>query len=236
MSDEEKVIEPGLYVVGTPIGNLEDITLRALRILKGVDFILAEDTRYSLRLLRHYDIHTKLISCHKFNEASREEQITSRLAAGEKAALISDCGMPGISDPGSRTVRGCREAGVPVFAVPGPSAVTTAVSLCGWGDNGFTFAGFLSPKPGKRRNTLEPLLEGERPVLLYESPHKIVRLIDLLVELVPDRQVAIARELTKKFEELLVGSPAELKEICSQRTLKGEMAVLIQGRPKKKRE
>ncbi|MFO1521187.1 MAG: ribosomal RNA small subunit methyltransferase I [Kiritimatiellia bacterium] len=147
---------PGLHIVGTPIGNLDDITLRALQTLREASLVLAEDTRHTSILFARHGIHRPLASCHKFNEASRMDEVAARIHAGGIVALVSDSGMPGISDPGSRIVRGCRERGLPVWVVPGPSAVVSAVSLSGWGDDGFTFAGFLPPSPARAGTPCAP--------------------------------------------------------------------------------
>ncbi len=219
---------PGLYVVGTPIGNLDDISARALDTLRRADAILAEDTRHTRKLLTRFDIHTPLISCHQFNEARRSSDILRRLTAGAALALVSDSGMPGISDPGSRVVAACREGGHPVYVVPGPAAVTAAVSLSGFGGAGFLFDGFLPVKSGARRRRLTALLAHDRPVVLYESPHRALKLLNELQDLAPDRRVFIGRELTKRFEESVLGTPAEVAAAFAQRAAKGEWVVVIE--------
>ena len=195
------IIPPGLHIVGTPIGNLDDITLRALQTLREASLVLAEDTRHTSILFARHGLHRPLVSCHKFNEASRLDEVAARVAAGEIIALVSDSGMPGISDPGSRVVRGCRARGLPVWVVPGPSAVVSAVSLSGWGDEGFTFAGFLPTGPGSRKNALRALSTERRAVVVYESPHRIARLLADIAEIMGERPVMVARgaDLERSF-------------------------------------
>lgn len=221
---------PGkLYLVATPIGNLEDITLRALRTLKECDVIAAEDTRHTGQLLRHYGIRKPLISYFKFNEARRSEEIVARLQRGEKVALVTDAGSPGISDPGERVVRAALAACCPVEAVPGPSALVAALTASGLPTDEFHFVGFLPHKSGQRRKRLETLRHVPGTIALYESPYRIEKLLQELAGIFPDRQVVLARELTKRFEEYLRGKPGELLALTSQRTLKGEFVVLIEG-------
>lgn len=221
---------PGtLYLVATPIGNLEDITLRALRVLRGCDAVAAEDTRHSGRLLQHYGIRKPLLSCFKFNEARRSEAILERLARGEKVALITDAGSPGISDPGERVVRAVRAAGFRVEAVPGPCALVAALTVSGLPTDEFHFVGFLPPKSGARLNRLKELRKVPGTLVFYESPFRVSRLLDELVQIFPEREVVLARELTKKFEEILAGRPGELLERWRQRSWKGEFVVLVAG-------
>jgi 16S rRNA (cytidine1402-2'-O)-methyltransferase len=219
----------GLYVVGTPIGNLDDVSPRALRILGAVDGVLAEDTRHTRKLFARFDLHTPLISCHRFNEAQREEQVLRRIEAGAALALVSDAGMPGVSDPGARVVAACRAAGLPVVVVPGPSAVTAAIALSGFGGAGFLFEGFLPHKSGARRKRLAALLGGDQPVVLFESPFRAMKLLDELAELAPDRPVFAGRELTKKFEQSLTGLPREIRAAFEGRSTKGEWVFVIDG-------
>jgi 16S rRNA (cytidine1402-2'-O)-methyltransferase len=221
-------MDAGLYIVGTPIGNLGDLTLRALETLKGVDLILAEDTRHTRRLTDRYEITTRLMSCHKFNEVQRTEELIQRISSGQAIAMVTDSGMPGISDPGSRVVALCREAGIPVTAVPGPAAVTTAVALSGFGENGFIFAGFLPHKSGGRKRDLEKWKNANLPVVLYESPYRLLKLLTEIEEyLGGERIVFVGRELTKKFEELTEGTPNEVLNAYAGRTVKGECVVII---------
>jgi len=216
-----------LYLVATPIGNLEDITLRALRTLRECDVVAAEDTRHTGKLLRHFEISKPLLSCFQFNEARRSEQILERLQRGEKVALVTDAGSPGISDPGERVVRATLAAGLRVESVPGPSALVAALTASGLPTDEFHFVGFLPHKPGQRRKRLESLLGIPGTLVLYESPYRIGRLLGELAEVFPDRQVVLARELTKKFEEFLRGTPAELLARTADRSLKGEFVALI---------
>jgi 16S rRNA (cytidine1402-2'-O)-methyltransferase len=219
---------PGtLYLVATPIGNLEDITLRALRTLKECDVIAAEDTRHSGQLLKHFEISKPLISYFQFNEAKRSEQIIERLKRGEKVALITDAGTPGISDPGERVVKAVIAAGLRVEAVPGPSALVAALTASGLSTDEFHFVGFLPHKSGQRRAQLEKLQSIPGTLVLYESPHRIERLLAELSEVFPDRQIVLARELTKKFEEFLRGTAAGIKAQIGNRTLKGEFVAII---------
>jgi len=221
-------LTPGtLYLVATPIGNLEDITLRALRTLKECDVVAAEDTRRTGQLLHHYGIRKPMASCHKFNEAQRSGQILERLRRGEKVALVSEAGSPGVSDPGERVVRAALAAGHRVEAVPGPSALVAALTASGLPAGEFHFVGFLPHKSGQRRRELERLAQLPGTLVLYESPHRAGKLLAELAELMPERQVVLARELTKRFEEFLRGSAAELLARTAQRSLKGELVALI---------
>jgi 16S rRNA (cytidine1402-2'-O)-methyltransferase len=230
MFDEKTLppIQPSvLYLVATPIGNLEDITLRALRVLKECDLILAEDTRHSGILLHHYGIKKELMSYFKFNEARRTEQIINLLHEGKKIAMITDAGSPGISDPGQRLVQAAITAGFKVESVPGPCALIAALSASGLPTDEFHFIGFLPKKPSKRKNTLSHLLGIQGTIVIYESPYRVVALLTELCELAPHRFIVLAREITKKFEEYLRGKPNELLEKLKNRTLKGEFVILI---------
>jgi 16S rRNA (cytidine1402-2'-O)-methyltransferase len=216
-----------LYLVATPIGNLEDITLRALRTLKECDVVAAEDTRRTGLLLKHFEISKPLLSYFQFNEARRSEQILERLRRGEKVALVTDAGSPGISDPGERVVKAAVGAGFRVEPVPGPSALVAAVTASGLPTEEFHFVGFLPHKSGQRRNRLDAMKPIPGTLIFYESPYRIEKLLDELCEVFPDRQVVLAREITKKFEEFLRGTPAELREVLKRRSLKGEFVVLV---------
>ena len=225
-------LTPGtLYLVATPIGNLEDITLRALRVLRQCDVVAAEDTRRSGQLLKHFGISKLLLSYFQFNEARRSEEIIDRLRRGEKVALVTDAGSPGISDPGERVVRACVTAGLRVEAVPGACALVAALTTSGLPTEEFHFIGFLPHKSGQRRNQLESLKAVPGTLVLYESPYRIEKLLGELLEVFPDRQVVLARELTKKFEEFLRGKPAALLGIAGKRSLKGEFVVLMSAAP-----
>ena len=216
-----------LYLVATPIGNLEDITLRAIRTLKECDLIAAEDTRHTGRLLQHYGIAKPLISYFKFNEARRSAELVDRLRSGAKIALVTDAGTPGISDPGERVVRSVLAAGYRVEAVPGPCALVAGLTGSGLATREFHFAGFLAHKSGERRRELERLSRFEGTLVLYESPYRVEKLLEELTAIIPDRQVVLGRELTKRFEEYLRGKPAELLAIIRQRSVKGEFVVMI---------
>jgi 16S rRNA (cytidine1402-2'-O)-methyltransferase len=230
MSETLPPLRPGtLYLVATPIGNLEDITLRALRTLRECDAVAAEDTRHSGHLLKHFEISKPLLSCFQFNEARRSEEVLERLRAGQKIALVTDAGSPGISDPGERVVRAVLSAGLRVEAVPGPSALVAGLTASGLPTDEFHFLGFLPHKSGQRRRELERLKPISGTLVLYESPYRIEKLLTELSEVFPERQVVLARELTKKFEEYLRGTPAELLALLKQRSLKGEFVVLVEG-------
>ena len=226
-------MEPGLYVVGTPIGNLQDITLRALDTLRQADVILAEDTRVTQRLCARHEIRAPLVSCHRFNEEARTERVLAEIRAGRAVALVTDSGMPGVSDPGSRVVAAVRAAGHRATVIPGPSSVTAALALCGFGGHGFRFEGFLPHKSGARRRRLEELAGEDVPAVLFESPYRIPRLLDELAAALPDREVFVGRELTKLYEECLSGTPARLKAAFAGRPPRGEFVVVI--RPAERR-
>src|SRR5882672_3929406 len=205
-----------LYLVATPIGNLEDITLRALRVLHECDVIAAEDTRRTGQLLKHFGISKPLLSYFQFNEAKRSEEIIERLRRGEKVALVTDAGSPGISDPGERVVRAARGAGLRVEPVPGPCALVAALTASGLSAAEFHFIGFLPHKSGQRRKELERMRGFAGTLVLYESPYRIEKLMGELKEVFPGRAVVLARELTKKFEEYLRGTPEELSELAQK--------------------
>lgn len=217
-----------LYLVATPIGNLEDLTLRALRVLKECDAIAAEDTRRTGRLLSHFGLKRPVFSYFRFNEAKRTGEILERLRSGESVALVSDAGSPGISDPGERVVRAARAAGHRVEAVPGPCALVAALTASGLPTSEFHFVGFLPHKSGQRRRELERLAKVPGTLVLYESPYRIARLLGELEEVMADREIVLARELTKKFEEFLRGRPPELRKQAEGRVWKGEFVVLIE--------
>lgn len=224
---------PGtLYLVGTPIGNLEDISARALRVLREAVVIAAEDTRQTRKLLAHFDIHTPQVSCHEHNESTVGPALVRRLLAGEDVALVSDAGMPGISDPGSAVVRLATDAGVRVVPVPGPVAAVAALVASGLETATFTFAGFL-PRSGKeRRAALARLAEEERTLLLYEAPHRVLTTLrDLCDALGADRPAAAARELTKMFEEIRRTTLGELQAHFSTTSPRGEFTLVIAGKP-----
>jgi 16S rRNA (cytidine1402-2'-O)-methyltransferase len=221
---------PGmLYVVATPIGNLEDITLRALEALKSADVIAAEDTRHSGNLLRHFEIRKPLVSYHEHNEAMRSEELAERLAAGENVALITDAGMPGISDPGARLIRKCIERDLPYTIVPGVSAILTALVGSGISAEAFCFRGFLPVKSGQRERELRTAAGSLETSVFFESPYRILKTLAACAELMPDRRLCVARELTKKFEEFRRGTAAELLAHYTAHPAKGEITLVIDG-------
>lgn len=224
-------MQAGLYIVGTPIGNLQDITLRALDVLRTADYILAEDTRHTQRLLGRHEIRGHLISCHKFNENSRSQFVLEKIHAGQSCALVSNAGMPGISDPGARLAHICQAAGVYVTVIPGPSSATAAVALSGYGGAGFAAEGFLPRKPGPRLRRLEVLLTTDLPVAIFESPYRLVKLLGEIKTLAPKRLVCVARELTKINEECVRGTAEELEQHFAAREnaarIKGEIVLVI---------
>jgi len=220
---------PGhLYLVATPIGNLEDITYRAVRILGEVDLIACEDTRQSRKLLDHYAIHKPTVSYHDHNEAERTEDLAARLRAGTTIALVSDAGTPLVSDPGYRLVRAAIEQGTPVTALPGPSAALTALAASGLPTDAFHFAGFLPHKPGQRQKALEAIAEESATAVFYEAPHRILEALEAIEQVLGDRPVVVARELTKIHEEFLRGTAAEIRAALAARdSVKGEITLLI---------
>ena len=222
---------PGtLYIVSTPIGNLEDITLRALRILKEVDLIAAEDTRHTRKLLSAYDIHQELTSYFDHNEEQKTPYLLQRLLHGDSIALVSDAGTPGISDPGYAVIRGAIEQKIPVVAIPGPSAAIAALTLSGLPIGSFIFLGFLTNKRNSRIKQIQEFRDEQRTVVCYVSPHAVVKALADLRELLGNRKVAVTRELTKKFEEVLRGTLDSVIEQLSQRaSIKGEFTLAIAG-------
>ncbi|MDR1304526.1 MAG: 16S rRNA (cytidine(1402)-2'-O)-methyltransferase [Verrucomicrobiales bacterium] len=219
-----------LYVVATPIGNLEDLTLRALRVLKEARLIAAEDTRHTGLLLKHFAITTPQVSYHKFNEAQRLGEFTQRLADGENIALVSDAGMPGVSDPGERLIRECLARGIAVEVIPGPSAVLHALVASGLKITPFYFGGFLPVKGGARRKELAAAGARASTSIYFESPYRIMRTLEDCAAVLPDSLVCVARELTKKFEEVKRGKPAEvLQYFRGEGQARGEITFLVQG-------
>jgi 16S rRNA (cytidine1402-2'-O)-methyltransferase len=218
-----------LYVVGTPIGNLGDITQRALDVLKSADVIAAEDTRHSGNLLRHFGIRKPLISYHEHNEAMRSEELAERIAAGETVALITDAGMPGLSDPGARLLRKCIERDLAYTIVPGPSSILTALVGSGFSLDRFYFGGFLPVKSGQRERELRAAAEREETSVYFESPYRLTKTLAVCAQIMPDRQLCVARELTKKFEEFRRGTGAELLSHYESKSPKGEITLVISG-------
>jgi 16S rRNA (cytidine1402-2'-O)-methyltransferase len=227
----EKQLEPGLYVVGTPIGNLEDMTLRGLRVLRQADVIACEDTRQTQKLLGHFGIKTAKVSYHQHNEVGRSEDLMAKLRAGGRVALVSDAGMPGISDPGGTLVTAAIAAGVDVIPVPGANAALSALVTSGLDAESFVFLGFLPPRTGERRSFLEGVAAERRTMIFYEAPHRISdSLVDVEAVLGAARRVVLARELTKLHEEFLRGTVAEVRAAVAARDgLRGEMVLLIAG-------
>jgi 16S rRNA (cytidine1402-2'-O)-methyltransferase len=218
-----------LYLVATPIGNLGDITLRALEVLKSVDTIAAEDTRHSGMLLRHFEIRKPLVSFHEHNEAMRSAQIVQRLAAGENVALITDAGMPGLSDPGARLIRQCIVHDLPFTILPGASAILTALVGSGFAKATFCFRGFLPVKSGGRERELRAAAERCETTIFFESPHRLLKTLTACVALMPERPICVARELTKKFEEFRRGTGRELLAHYQAHSPKGEIVLMIAG-------
>jgi 16S rRNA (cytidine1402-2'-O)-methyltransferase len=216
-----------LYLVGTPIGNLEDITLRALRILKEVDLIACEDTRHTQKLLNHYNISKTLVSYHEHNEMTRSPELLIKLEDGAKIALVSDAGMPLVSDPGYRLVTLCVRHKIPVVPVPGPSAMLAALAGSGLPSEEFLFVGFLPQRSGERRRMLERLRIEERTIILYEAPHRIAESIADAREILGDRPACIAREVTKLHEEFLRGKLSQLEESLAERPARGEITLVV---------
>ena len=226
---DEKTLAPGLYLVATPIGNLEDITLRALRVLKQADKIACEDTRQTQKLLHHFGISTPTVSYHLFNEAARADELTTELKAGAKIAIVSDAGTPGIADPGAQLAAAAIKAGVPVFPVPGANAALSGLIASGLPAESFTFHGFLPSKQGQRRSVLEALPRGVATHVFYETPHRILEaLADVAGVFGEAQHVVVGRELTKLHEEFLRGGCAEVRATLAGRAqVRGEMVLMF---------
>jgi 16S rRNA (cytidine1402-2'-O)-methyltransferase len=221
---------PGtLYIVATPIGNLEDITLRAIRTLKEVDIIAAEDTRHTQTLLRHFTINTPLTSYHEHNERAKTVQLVARLERGESAALVSDAGTPGISDPGYRLVLEATRLGIRVVPIPGPSALIAALSTSGLPTDGFNFRGFLPARKRERRSKLQELRLERYSIIVYETPHRLKESLDDIREIFGDRRMVMGREITKVHEEFLRGRISEVIAEVSRREIRGEVTLIIEG-------
>lgn len=220
-----------LYLVGTPIGNLEDITQRALRTLREVAVIAAEDTRQTRKLLHHFEIQTPTVSYHEHNQRSAGPALIERLLAGDDIALVTDAGMPAISDPGEDLVKLAVQAGVPVVAIPGPTAFATALVVSGMSTERFTFEGFLPPRKKERREALDRLKTERRTAILYEAPHRLLETLRELQEVLGERPMAAARELTKLYEEVVRGTPAELIRHFTEKAPRGEFVLVLGGAP-----
>jgi 16S rRNA (cytidine1402-2'-O)-methyltransferase len=219
---------PGtLYIVSTPIGNLEDITFRAVETLKNADLIAAEDTRHTKILLDRYGIKTPTTSYFEYNRVRKTDYLLKLIGEGKSVALVTDAGTPGISDPGYTIIRACVEKNIPVVPVPGPSALLAALSASGKPADTFTFVGFLSNKSARRRNELKRLHGEGRTVVLYESPHRIIKFLEDLLEVYSDTDIVLAREVTKKFEELRREKPSELIEHFKKTPPRGEFTIIV---------
>jgi len=222
-----------LYIVGTPIGNPEDISVRAKKVLESVDYIACEDTRETGLLLQKLEIRTKLISYHEHNRASREEKILTSLLSGENVALVSDAGMPCISDPGEQLVRLCASKNIPMTVIPGPTAMASALSISGADARRFLFEGFLPSEGKERKERLDAISQSEVTVVLYEAPHRLLKTLDELIEAVGDlRKIVLCRELTKKYEEIIRTTVVEARAYYAEREPKGEYVLIIEGREK----
>jgi 16S rRNA (cytidine1402-2'-O)-methyltransferase len=223
-------VEPGtLYVVGTPIGNLEDVTLRALRVLAEVDVIAAEDTRSTRTLAARHNIQTPLLSYHQHSGDRRRREILDMLRRGKSVALVSDAGMPGFSDPGADLVRACAQAGIPVTVVPGPTASSAALAASGLPARECTFIGFLPARRGERRKALERLAGRQGALVFYEAPHRLVASLEDMLAVLGDREAVCARELTKRFEEMARGALSELRARFASEKPRGEFTLVVAG-------
>lgn len=225
-----------LYVVGTPIGNLGDLSPRALETLEKCDFVAAEDTRVSLKLLNHFGIKKPMVSYFEHNKFEKGPLIVSRLLAGESCAVVTDAGMPAISDPGEDLVRLCRERGVRVEAVPGPCAFATALAVSGMPSRRFSFEGFLPADKNERRRCIEKFANEERTLIFYEAPHKLAAALADLADILGDRQIAIVRELTKIHEQVIRTTLKAAAEKYSSEEIKGEIVIIVEGAPEKSDE
>lgn len=232
MASKKTPPPPQVTFVPTPIGNLGDITLRAIDALKAADLIACEDTRHSLRLLNHLEISRPLISLHDHNEQQRAPELIERARKGEKIAVVSDAGTPCLSDPGHRFLKACRDEDISFTVLPGPSAITTALVASGFPPHPFSFQGFLHVKKGKRGKQLQAALESQETTLFFESPHRLPSTLEILSDLAPDHPICVARELTKAFETLHHGTPPELKDFFAERKVRGEIVLLIPPPPK----
>ena len=227
MQSQIKRTKGTLYIIATPIGNLEDISIRALNTLKEVDIIAAEDTRHTKKLLNHFGIHTPLISYYREKEEQRSDEIINRLQDGQNVGLVSDAGTPAISDPGAVVVLRAHQNNITVVPLPGASALTSAISSSGLSDSGFLFLGFLPAKKGQRRKALTALIDCEYPIVLYESPRRVMNLLEDALEILGQRHAFWARELTKKFEDLKNDTLEGLLETCQGKTIRGESVIII---------
>jgi len=221
-----------LFIVGTPIGNMEDITLRALRVLREASLVAAEDTRHTGLLLARHSIKKPLVSYHEFNEAKRTAELLKELQQGRSIALVSDAGMPTVSDPGQRLIRAAIDAGIAVEVIPGVSAITMALTASGLGGGPFLFYGFLPHKSGQRQNALTRLAPLPYALVFFESPYRLVKSLQAMHDNLGNRRAVVARELTKKFEEILRGDLAAILKKLENRSIKGEITVIVEGSQK----
>ncbi len=218
-----------LYVTATPIGNLDDITYRAVKVLKSVDFIICEDTRHTLKLLNHFDIKKRLVSSHSHNERTASKKIVQELSSGKSAAVVSDSGTPNISDPGGILVEQCRENGIKVIPLPGASAVIGLLSVCGWNTTPFVFLGFLSNKSGRRKKALLKHKDFSGVIVLYESPHRIYKTSLDLYEVLGNRQIVIGREISKKYENIFSTNLKDIADNTIKLIEKGEYVIAVKN-------
>lgn len=223
-----------LYICATPIGNMEDITVRVIKTLRSVDLIAAEDTRQALKICNRYHIRSPLISYHEHNEKKRSKLLLEQLKSGKSIALVSNAGTPGLSDPGYRLIKACIEEGVAVEILPGPAAAIAALVVSGLATDKFVFEGFLPRRKGERGRALQRLVSESRTVILYESPHRILSLLQEMEELFEGRKVALVRELTKKFEEVVRGTPTEILSHLKSKAPRGELVIVIEGSREKR--
>ncbi len=219
-----------LYLCATPIGNMEDITFRAVRVLKEADLIAAEDTRHSIKLLNHFDIHTPMTSYHEFNKVEKARRLVQMMLEGKQVACITDAGTPGISDPGEELVRQCHEAGISVTSVPGPAACVAAVTMSGLPTRRFCFEAFLPSDKKEKARILEELKRETRTIVIYEAPHRLARTLGELLEALGDRQISICRELTKKHETVFRSTLQQAADYYEQNEPKGECVLVLEGR------
>ncbi|MBN1212196.1 MAG: 16S rRNA (cytidine(1402)-2'-O)-methyltransferase [candidate division Zixibacteria bacterium] len=229
--------EGSLYLIPTPIGNLDDISVRALEVLERVDLVACEDTRTSGQLLKHFGLKKKLISYHEFNERGRAGQLLALLKEGQSVGVITDAGSPGISDPAYRVVRTALENDIEIIALPGPTALIPALTASGLPTDRFFFEGFLPPKSGGRAKRLKSIKEFEHTLVFYESPHRVQKSFQAMLEILGDRPACLAREISKKFEEFIRGNISDILENIDKRKIKGEMVIIVAGhKPEKKKK
>ena len=225
-----------LYVVGTPIGNLEDMSVRAVRTLQEADFIAAEDTRVTLKLLNHFEIKKPMLSYHEHNARQKGGEILTRILSGESCAIVTDAGMPCISDPGEDLVRLCAENGVDIKVIPGPSAAISALAVSGLDTARFVFEGFLNPQKNARLEQLEQLKNEQRTLIFYEAPHKLTDTLEAMLQVLGDRKISLARELTKIYEEVVRTTLSQALELYREKAPRGEFVLVVEGAPKQQEQ